>query len=308
MKQVRHHLNRGWIFVLVLLLGAISFATPRAASSPHLLRDVWVLHQEGQWHVVLLGSESMPFKAIETNNPPRVVIDLPNTSCKTMITSPIRENGVIATVKTSTVVHEPQPLTRVEIKLNRIVSYKINRVQKRIWVTFEDTPPTPEAEATSDERFAAIEAEDQPSTPEITQERTAIRPLAEKQKIASPPPRGDNLPLASKILSIEPIALDQDLDVHIIGDGRLENYDVSLLSDPPRLVVDLKGVKSSVVRNVLTLSGPWVRKVRVGQHPDRVRVVFDLGIDLETELPYQIILEENRLIVSILPSSTVPAQ
>jgi hypothetical protein len=250
----------------------------------------------------------MPFKTIETNNPPRVVVDLPNTSSKTMITSPIRENGVIATVKTSTVVHEPQPLTRVEIKLNRVVSYKISRVQKRIWVTFENTSPTPEAKATSGERFAATEAEDQPSKAEVSQESTAIRPSAEKRKITSPPPRVDSLPLASKILSIEPIALDQDLDVHIIGDGRLENYDVSFLPDPPRLVVDLKGVKSSVVKNVLTLDGPWVLKVRVGQHADRVRVVFDLGINPEAELPYQITLEENRLVVSILPSTVVPAQ
>ncbi len=307
MKQVRYRRNRGWIFILVLLLGAVAYATPRAATSPHLLRDVWVLHQEGQWHVVLLGSESMPFKTIETSNPPRVVVDLPNTSSKTMITSPIRENEVIDTVKTSTVVHEPQPLTRVEIKLNRVVSYKIRRVQKKIWVTFEDTPPTPGAEA-SGERLTATEAEGQPSTAEVTKEDTGIRSLAEKKETASPPPRGDSLPLASKILSIEPVTLDQDLDVHIIGDGRLENYDVSLLPDPPRLVVDLKGVKSSVLRNVLTLSGPWVRKVRVGQHADRVRVVFDLGIKLEAELPYQITLEENRLVVSISPSSVVPAQ
>lgn len=308
MKQVKCHLKRGWIFILVLLLGAISHATPSAATSPHLLRDVWVLHQKGQWHVVLLGSESMSFKTIETSNPPRVVIDLPNTSSKTMITSPIRENRVIATVKASTVVHEPQPLTRVEIELTRVVSYNIRRVQDKIWVTFEDTPPAPEAEATSGEQFAATEAEDQQSAAEGTQESTAIRPLAERQKIASPSHRGEGLPLASKILSIEPITLDQDLDVHIIGDGRLENYDVSLLSNPPRLVVDVKGVKSSVVGNALTLGGPWVRKVRVGQHSDRVRVVFDLGIAPEAKLPYQIILEENRLIVSILPSSIVPAQ
>jgi hypothetical protein len=78
------------------------------------------------------------------------------------------------------------------------------------------------------------------------------------------------------------------------------------------MILDLIGVKSSEFKDDLVLNGPWVRKIRIGEHPDRVRVVFDLLFDLvskpRAELPYQIILEENRLIVSFLPISSIPAR
>jgi len=312
MRQARFLLKHGWIFLWVWLLCASGHAAPGAATDPHVLRDVWVLHQNGQWHVVLIVSESVSYTTIEASDPRRLVVDLPNTLSKTVLTSPIRENEIIGTVKSATVVHEPQPLTRVEIGLKRDTSYQFSRLKEKIWVTFDKAAPTPKVEPASAEQVGATEAEDPLPKSKATQETTATWALAEGQTRPSPPPARKNLPVASKIITIEPMALDEDLDVHIIGDGRFDNYDVSLLSNPPRLVVDLLGVKSTEVKDDLTLSGPWVRKVRVGQHPDRVRVVFDLASELfigpERELPYQIILEKNRMVISFLPISGVPAQ
>jgi len=305
-------LKHGWIFLWVWLLCASGHATPGAATDPHVLRDVWVLHQNGQWHVVLIVSESASYTTIEASDPRRLVVDLPNTLSKTVLTSPIRENGIIGTVKTATVVHEPQPLTRVEIVLNRDTSYKISRLKEKIWVTFDEAAPTPKVEPASAQQVGATEPADPLPKSKATQKTSASRSLSEGQTSPSPPPARKKLPVASKILTIEHVALDEDLDVHIIGDGRLDNYDVSLLPNPPRLVVDLIGVKSTEVKDDLTLSGTWVRKVRVGQHPDRVRVVFDLASELfsgpKRELPYQIILEENRMVVSFPPIAGVPAQ
>ena len=308
MRQARYHLRRSWIFFVVWLLCAIGHATPGGASSPHVLKDVWVLYQDGHWHVVLIGPASMSYKAIQASNPIRVVVDLPNTLSKTMITSPIRENGILGNVKTTTVVHEPQPLTRVVINLNRDVSYKISRLQEKIWLTFDaDSPPT-KVESTPGVPGAVKEAEDRPPKTGATQETAATTTLPATQRAPSPPLEGESLPPASKILAIEPITLDAHFGIHIIGDGRLDNYDVSLLFDPPRLVVDLIGVRSSEVKNDLTVSGPWVRKVRIGQHADKVRVVFDLVSKPKTERPYQVVLEKNRLVVSLPQSLDVPAR
>ena len=141
MKSNRYYLRQGWISLLGILLwtfchtnAAQSASQAIAAANPHLLKDVWVVYQNDQWHVVLIGPVSMRYKATKTSDPLRVVVDLPNTKGKTTITSPIRENEVIGRVKTSTVVHDPQPLTRVEIRLNRDASYKIRRVEKKIWL------------------------------------------------------------------------------------------------------------------------------------------------------------------------------
>ena len=47
------------------------------------------------------------------------------------------------------------------------------------------------------------------------------------------------------------------------------------LADPPRLVVDLEGVKSVVPKQKVEVGGSLVQRVRVGTHADKVRVVVD---------------------------------
>jgi hypothetical protein len=72
------------------------------------------------------------------------------------------------------------------------------------------------------------------------------------------------------------------------------------------VVVDLIGVKSTVVEKALNFDGPWVKGVRFGVYTSKVRVVFDLIP--ESGLPYDIISEEDRLVVSFKPGSGFPAQ
>jgi hypothetical protein len=66
------------------------------------------------------------------------------------------------------------------------------------------------------------------------------------------------------------------------------------------------GVKSTVVEKALSFDGPWVKGVRVGIYTNKVRVVFDLIP--EAGLPYDIISEEGRLVVSFKPGSRFPAE
>lgn len=98
---------------------------------------------------------------------------------------------------------------------------------------------------------------------------------------------------ASKLSDIDVVIADASISFYIFTDGKLSDCDVIYLTDPPRLVVDLMGLKSSEVTEPLSLEGPWVKKVRVGLHADKVRVVFDLIS--EGKAPYQIIPTERGL-------------
>jgi hypothetical protein len=304
-KSIGFSLKGGCILILTLFFGVLAFATSTTATeSPGALKDVRVFSEGGQWHVLLIGSQSMTYKATKTSNPLRVVVDLPNTASKPLIASPVEDNEVIDTVKSSTVIHGPPPLTRVEIVLKRDISYDIRQEEEKIRIIFDKLAPTPEAEGA--ETGPAIEAKDDiaPATtkesPEVaTSESTPEEPRAIPEK---------TLPSASTILAIEPVEMDEDIDVHIIGDGRFDKYDVSLLYDPPRLVVDLLGVKSTRVKEDLSLSGPWAKRLRIGQHAEKVRVVFDLRFTPKGELPFQVIVEQNRMVVSLLPGYSLPPQ
>jgi hypothetical protein len=246
----------------------------------------------------------MTCKATKTSNPLRLVVDLPNTVSKPLITSPVGDNEVIDTVKSSTIVHGPPPLTRVEILLKKDISYDIRKEEEKIRISFKRVPPASQAEGARPEPTAEVKAEIAPNTNKESPTSATSEPAPEEPQRAVE----QTLPLASKILAIEPVEMDEDIDVHIIGDGKFEKYDVSLLFDPPRLVVDLLGVKSTGVKDELILSGPWAKRLRVGRHADKVRVVLDLRFTPRGELPFQITVDENRLVISLLPGHSLPPQ
>jgi hypothetical protein len=134
-------------------------------------------------------------------------------------------------------------------------------------------------------------------------EPPALEPLPEKPLAHSQTTAEESLPSAHRLLTIQAPANEQEANFFIVADGRLDQYRVFHLTDPPRVVVDLSGVQSSDVRDALTLSGSLVRRVRVGLHPDKVRLVFDLIP--EVGVTYQAISEGDTLQVLFMPRSGV---
>lgn len=304
MKGLGFFLKGGCVFLLALFFCAVVYATSTTPTEPHVLKDVRVVSQSGQWHVVLIGSQSMTYKATKTNNPLRVVIDLPNTVSKPLISSPVGDNETIDTVKSSTIIHGPPPLTRVEIVLKKDISYDISQEQDKIRISFNRVPPISQAEGAKTGPPGEVKADTPPTdTKEGLTAASSQHSPEEPQRVAE-----QILPSASKILEIEAVEMGEDIDVHIIGDGRFDKYDMSLLIDPPRLVVDLLGVKSIGGKDELILSGPWAKRLRVGRHAEKVRVVFDLRFAPKGELPFQVTVKENRLVVSLLPGYSLPPQ
>ena len=107
---------------------------------------------------------------------------------------------------------------------------------------------------------------------------------------------------ASKLSELDFLREDERISFYIFSDGRISEFNASYLIDPPRLVVDLIGLQSSEVRRPLSLDGPCVKKVRVGSHADKVRVVFDLITG--EEAPYQITPTQTGLEVLFLISDS----
>ena len=66
--------------------------------------------------------------------------------------------------------------------------------------------------------------------------------------------------------------------VHLRSDGQIESTESFTLENPDRLVVDLPGLKSDVAQKRIELGNAQVATVRIGSHPDKVRVVIDGGV------------------------------
>lgn len=89
--------------------------------------------------------------------------------------------------------------------------------------------------------------------------------------------------------------------VIIIGDGEF-SYDIRLLSRD-RLIVDLLNVESLLLRRVLPIDHPLLKRIRIGRHPHMTRLVFDLPQPAE----YLVQPGSNQLAVRLTPSAAPPA-
>ena len=298
----RYYLRRGWILFLVWILSTIGFPIPSAATGPQPLSEITVVYEKTQWHVVLTGTRYMTYRAIKVSNPFRLVLDLPNTLNEMHPKPLVVDNEVIGTIKIAQIVHEPEPLTRVEIGLNLNASYKITRQEERIWISFNTARHATKVEPIQIEPAVKPKAKQPPPTREVA----TPKPSPKKPVFPSKPSGKSSLPFATKVLSIHQLKMEQELRYYIIANGSLADYDSFHLTKPPRLVLDFMGVKATDIKDTLSFRGPWVKKIRVGVYTSKVRVVFDLIP--EAGLQYDIISGEDRLVVSFKPGSGFPTQ
>ncbi len=260
------------------------------SGEPQQLMDVQVVDQDSSLDVLLVGSAAMTYTAFKAIDPLRLVLDLPNTESE-VASSPLAvENEIIGKIETMTLTQEPQPLTRVEIALNQETPYEIFQEENQIRVQF-DKPTTPgEARmmpATEAEGAASQTGGESVTAPAATQSSA---------KVSSAPAR--------KITAIQPIRSDDEVKVYIIGDGSIKDYNVFTLTDPARVVLDLMGVKLAASKGGVPPSDKLLKNIRVGEHPNKVRVVFDLIP--AAGLPYQVTSVEDRLVVTFKPGSKFP--
>lgn len=83
--------------------------------------------------------------------------------------------------------------------------------------------------------------------------------------------------------------------VFLALDGAPE-YEVQVVDDPPRLVVDLKHTVRKVRRTTYGVDTPFVRRVRLGEQSDGLRAVFDLS---STDVEHHIAPTDGGLLVSL---------
>jgi type IV pilus assembly protein PilQ len=288
--------------LLALVFCAFGCATPspappatqdtveeRVAPEPKRLTEIRVVDQNGSMDVLLTGSDGLVYTAFKAIDPLRLVVDLPDTVAEDL-TSPLAvENEIIGKIETVILSQEPQPMTRVEIGLNREIPYEISHDQNQIRVQFEK--PVQVAEATTVEIVEAGEPE-----PEATAAEAVVT-----EETVSAGTRGEQLPLARKILAVQPVSMDQGSKVVIFADGRVEDYFAFALTDPARLVLDLGGLESAVGKAAIPVADPLVEGIRLGTYSDKVRVVFDLVP--EAGVPYKVTAENDRLVVLLEPGS-----
>jgi type IV pilus assembly protein PilQ len=234
-----------------------------------VIQKITFAEEENYTRIHIEGSETMapPFYKLLTD-PLRIAIDVPNIDLK-QIKGPIKvENGTIGEILTT----QYDDKGRIEIGLTQVANYNISKEDKNLIIDIEKVKKAAEGK-------------------EAKRGEEVVKEKEEK------PPAAKELSKAKEIVNFSIESKKDFIVFHIIGDGKIENFNAFKLDAPARLVLDIWGVDTRYPQKSIKPKNPFIKLVRIGQHPDKLRLVFD---SLNPQLaPYQVNAIENKLIVSI---------
>ena len=120
---------------------------------------------------------------------------------------------------------------------------------------------------------------------------TLTQPGGKGQKAEKPKISASSL--REVVVSTQP----NGVKVELKADGIIPDFNSFKLNNPPRLVLDFPGMSDASPRKNIVVGNPLLKDIRIGQHTDKVRVVFTFpGKEV---LQYQITKDSQNLGVFI---------
>ncbi len=273
---------------------------PGAASKavePSIIQNISFVGEDNYTKIQIEGSEPFepPFYKL-LSDPLRIAIDVPNIDLR-QIKEPLKINdGTVTEVLTT----QLDDKGRIEIGLAQMTNYNIFKEKKNLIVEIEKVKKAAEVQADVDKGEKT--AEEKTTEEKAIKEKEAEIPV--ESKTVEPPPIPPAKPVpppetVRKVKRIVNYVFDKKKDsvtLDIIADGKFGDYDAFKLDSPPRLVLDIWGVDTRYPKKSIPVETPLIKRVRIGQHPDKLRLVFETpGTPIP---PYQINPINEKLVVS----------
>jgi len=107
-----------------------------------------------------------------------------------------------------------------------------------------------------------------------------------------------NKGLVSRIISITMHESESGTTINVLGDGRISEYITTTLESPPRIVVDIFCNTDLFGSASIDPESPSLKSVRIGYHPEKIRLVLDIKGDDIPGFTTQSV--DNGLTVSLL--------
>ena len=244
--------------------------------------------QMGESTVITLeGLDHPVFTAFAQEDPDRIVVDLADVDASNAPEHVAVDDGLVESVTFSpysSVVGEA--MTRVEVALATAAEYEVGSGDDGLEIRVEPTSGVEPggADGFADGRFSSFDDDDpwaiEPISPaEAAEDAEMATDTAwdsgEAAGMQAVEPALDAGP-ASTLTAVEATDTGEGVLIHLVADGMLDAQSFTL-EDPARLVVDLPGVESEVEAGPIEVGSSHTERVRIGQHPDHVRVVIDGG-------------------------------
>jgi len=272
MNRLRSYLA---LFLLIIAAACAHQATQVATvpSPAHEVQDIRFVHTANQTDVVVEGLRPLIYTSFRLTNPDRFVVDIAEIGLGRFTERITPDRGLASAIQPRGGVSNQG--SQFEIILEKATEASV-RTDGTVLIV-EIVRQTP--------RTAAVVPTPAP-TP------SAVQPVSPSAAPSAPEP---NLPPARFLKNVRFDKKD-GLQLVVTADGLLAPRPDMV--DAGRLVIDLPNIKPAMKLRTVSVSDPVVKQLRMGQHPDKIRLVLDLA----APAAYAFRQKGNDLIVYLRPA------
>ncbi len=249
----------------------------------------------GEGNRVLIDTKgTVRYTVFRLSDPPRLVVDMPAVSLDDVAGTIAVDNDFITEINATTY-GGTENIGRITIGLKDGIDHDVKAGEDSILVSLEKDVYI--SGFSADGKLAKASADIKAADAAIAPKQAAPAPepiptVAElEEEIAR------SLAPANKIVSLDARSIGSATVVTIKADGAVGNYNAFKLDDPSRIVVDVWGVQSSMAKNRVNVGDENVKAVRIGNHLDKTRVVFDSNAAAPPE--HSIVKSGDSIVVTI---------
>ncbi len=218
--------------------------------------------------------------------PDLLVVDLPGSALSDHFAAPSASGVLVSSVRVEPITEMGKRLTRLTIAHKAGARYDVHTVGQGLAVTFDSAAPS--TVTASSETPAPVPAPE-PSAP------IAAPVVAEAAPAPSTPARVE---IAHALEEVRVASGADGVTVSLLGDGTFRPRDFDL-ENPPRIVIDLPGVKNEVRKRVVPVAGGQVSRVRISQFQTTPELVTRVVIDLARPTPHAVQADGERLAILV---------
>jgi type IV pilus assembly protein PilQ len=240
--------------------------------------------------VVITTTSPATYSVYRPLQPVRIMVDISEAVMKEDMPPQLEvNNGTINEIKLSRISGEGNSIARVEIGLEDITGYEVTKQDNQLIVKVEK-PAGAKALAVQDksplEETPSLELEEGdilltggPAEFEewIEEEEPLPAPAAESKPDELSSPLATPKAKAKKLLDIGVVEKADQTVVNIITDGEVGDFNAFTLEKPKRIVLDLWSLQKLYPQNQLTVNSQGISRIRLGKHPNKLRMVFDVS-------------------------------
>jgi type IV pilus assembly protein PilQ len=225
--------------------------------------------------------------------PNLLIVEMPGVRLADGFTAPTATGTLVQSVHAEELDELGKRITRLSVEHRPGLKYELRSVGRGLAVAFE-TPREAATAATA----ATADAAPVPTEPTATVEAAAVPapPTVTTEPIPAPAVSRAELAHLLEEVTAEPSA--EGVTVRLLADGTIAARDF-VLANPPRLVIDLPGVRNTVRRRVFPVSGGLVSRVRISQFQSAPDPITRIVVDLTRPAPYSLYPDGERLAVVV---------